>query len=679
MGVTDLYDLNRPAGPSWRPAGANWTLGTTGIGWVLYVPHGDNSAVQVRRDQQEPVPPVPADDGLRWHWPSVVDEAGRALDIAVTVTMSTCPGELRLRLTVDNQSDSTVDSALFPWVRGLDLPDDRVLTGLTRDYYGARERPLWPTFEWNKGYYGTVRPTAMTDSLVFGNPTAPFAVMQDGIEAVAAWVVGPTPEIVGWLWELEPGYADTIGDRAPWPGSAAPEGQLWFSGVHLLDLAPGGTRELARINLTHAEGGWQAALAGYRRHRWQVVDREPSPPMPDWADRPHSWYQVGLNTPVGERRYRFDDLPGMARECADAGVDVLHVIGWNDGGQDRNNPCHDPDPALGGAAGLADAVAACQALGVRVVLFTKFTWADLATPRFREELHRSAVRDPYGDHYRSTGYQYLTPHQLMDVSTRRLVPMCFLHEEYLRVCEREFDKVVATGADGMLYDETMHHTPALQCYATDHGHEVGASVYGGDAPLAARLRARLPRERADFLFAGETVYEDLQSQYQLSYIRSHYLNHQPLTRYLNPRLRMMTTVSGFDDRNQINQAVVYGYLLCYEPRHFKGRLADFPSTVDYGRAAQRLRTELADYLWHGTFERAGELAVPGSGPVPLRTAQWRHTNGRDRLTALANYNQSAVPLPIAELGITELRGVEGPWRPVDGPAEVPARGLVVVR
>jgi hypothetical protein len=347
--------------------------------------------------------------------------------------------------------------------------------------------------------------------------------------------------------------------------------------------------------------------------------------VPAWAAVPHTWYQVGLNTAVGDVRYRFSDLPELARQCVDAGVAALHIIGWNDGGQDRNNPSHDADPLLGGAEGLRAAIDECHALGIKVILFAKFTWADLATDRYRTELTASAVRDPYGDVYRNGGYQYLTPHQLLDVSTRRLIPMCYLHEDYLRVCDDEFDKIIASGADGMLFDETMHHTPALLCYATNHGHRPGVSVYSGDRGLAERLRARVPAGR-EFIFAGETVYEDLQSSYDVSYIRSHYTEHRPLTRYVNPSLRMMATISGFDDRNQVNQALLLGYLLCYEPRHFKGVLADIPRTVDYARAAEELRVTLGEYLWAGRYD--GDAPLVTSPGVATASALWRRASGR---------------------------------------------------
>ncbi len=112
--------------------------------------------------------------------------------------------------------------------------------------------------------------------------------------------------------------------------------------------------------------------------------------------------------------------------------------GWNDGGQDQGNPSHDPDPRLGTFEELKRPSPRCQALGVKIILFAKFTWADRATERFREDLIRLAIKDPYGDYYHYQGYQYQTATQLLDINTKRLIPMCFLSEEYLQVCDEEF-------------------------------------------------------------------------------------------------------------------------------------------------------------------------------------------------------------------------------------------------
>ena len=40
----------------------------------------------------------------------------------------------------------------------------------------------------------------------------------------------------------------------------------------------------------------------------------------------------------------------------------------------------------------------------------------------------------------------------------------------------------------------------------------------------------------------------------------------------------MTAVTGFNDRNMINQCLLYHYVISYEPYNFKGRLDDYPLT-----------------------------------------------------------------------------------------------------
>ena len=171
----------------------------------------------------------------------------------------------------------------------------------------------------------------------------------------------------------------------------------------------------------------------------------------------------------------------------------------------------------------------CQALGVKIVLFAKFTWADRATKRFREDLLRLAIKDPYGDYYHYQGYQYQTATQLLDINTKRLIPMCFLSEEYLRVCDEEFRKTVELGADGILFDECLHHSPALLCFDPSHGHRTAAPVYANDRQLIQNFGRISGRSNPDFLFAGEACYDWEMEAYHLSYHRSESKQHIPLS------------------------------------------------------------------------------------------------------------------------------------------------------
>jgi hypothetical protein len=151
-----------------------------------------------------------------------------------------------------------------------------------------------------------------------------------------------------------------------------------------------------------------------------------------------------------------------------------------------------------------------------------------------------------------------------------------------------------------LFDESLHHGPALLCFDTDHGHRYGAPVYANDRKLIENF-SKLVLLNKEFLFAGEACYDWELEAYQLSYHRSESKEHIPLSRYMLPDMPFMTAVTGFNDRNMINQCLMYKYIISYEPYNFKGRLEDYPLTLDYGKQMDKLRLELREYFWDGEF------------------------------------------------------------------------------
>jgi hypothetical protein len=318
-----------------------------------------------------------------------------------------------------------------------------------------------------------------------------------------------------------------------------------------------------------------------------------------------------------------------------------------------------------------------------VILFTKFTWADRASEWFRKDLVRLAIKDPYGDYYHYQGYQYQTATQLLDINTKRLIPMCFLSEEYLQICEEEFRKTLELGADGILFDECLHHSPALVCFDPSHGHRTGAPVYANDRELVHRF-ARLSRPvNPDFLFAGEACYDWEMEVYQFSYHRSENKDHIPLSRYMLPEGLFMTAVTGFDDRNMVNQCLLYRYVISYEPYNFKGRLDDFPLTIAYGKQMDSLRTDLREFFWDGEFRDTVGASVTCNG-----IRHHPYTVFRSRLTGkaglvIANYDtkQTICVQAVLDDGQTLRRSrlVDDPcWRPAGPGITIPPCSAAVV-
>jgi hypothetical protein len=590
---------------------------------LVPLPHRRNNPVYGER---QPLSSATIDGDARhavFVWNSVHSQYGAAPhDIKLTLDVRLDDRQAIFTMAVENHSSDVVENVYCPYLGDIQHPPDTEwFRTFLYQYATSQEWALWPSYKNLRGYYGVDYPTQFAAwSAGVGAPTAPFILLRGPQQGLYVGVAEASSELVAWHTELRPGFSDSLSEAVgdlnvqghvpDLPTISGKDVATRFAAVHVPYIQPGETRTLTPIALEAFQGGWQAGVDIYKawRRRWMAL-----PSIPEWAREPHSWLQLHINSPEDELRMRFVDLVQVGEECAHYGVKAIQLVGWNDGGQDQGNPSHDPDPRLGSFAELKAAIARIQALGVKVILFAKFTWADRATDAFRQEYHRLAIKDPYGDYYHYGGYQYQTGTQLLDINTKRLIPMCFLSEKYLAVCEAEFQKTLDLGADGILFDECLHHTPALLCFDSTHGHRHGAPVYANDRKLIQKFALLSGEVNSNFLFAGEACYDWEFEAYHLSYHRSESRQHVPLSRYMLPEVPLMTAVTGFDDRNMINQCLMYRYIISYEPYNFKGRLSDYPLTVAYGQKMDDLRAELRDYFWDGEFRHEVGATVTENG------------------------------------------------------------------
>lgn len=628
-----------------------------GLGFCLLVPlDGRRNNVVDSRAQQAPRWEL-ASDGS-WavaEWSTLRSEHGGDHDISVRLRIEAEGERLVFSMELDNRSDLVVEDVHFPRIGDLrQSSPERALSSVMAGYADGRRRSVRPRFLDSVPYFGTDRPTYLNEPMQMSAvaPYTPFILIEDGVRGLYVGVDEPSCEIVAWMLELHPGFSDSMGLRVPQADLGAPEPTcIRLEVAHVPYLEPGASRRLPRIALAAFEGGWQAGAGIYRDRRSGWMDIVPPP---DWSAGPEAWMQLQVNSPEDELRLPFDRLPEVARSCAAHGVRTIQLVGWNEGGQDRNNPNHTPDARLGGVEALSSAIAQCQELGVRIVLFAKFTWADRSTERYRTELYRDAIRDPYGDTYDECGYRYNTIPQYLGLSTRQRVPLCFGSDRYRGVCEEDARRIVDLGADGMLFDECLGHGRALLCFDPGHGHRVGSPVFTHDDALIDGFAEYARTVKPDFLYAGEACYDGQFAVYHLSYHRSFEVDHLPLTRFLHPRAQLMTAVIGFNDRNIIGQALVRRYVLSYEPYNFKGRLEDFPMTVAYGRAMDELRTRWRRWFWDGEYaDELGASIRTESGQAHHPYALFTPADGGHPGIALANHSDEPVRLHISIDGSNE--------------------------
>jgi hypothetical protein len=657
---------------------SGWTIERSpelAVSFRMHVPLADrrDNFILGGKQRAATVEKLPSGNQVRIQWKDLASEHGGVLPIEFTATVTLENGALRFAALVANQSALTIESIEYPYLGDLRPPKPGAALWRRQMWYGDLESSeIYPHFRNDKGYWGVDSPMQTADS-----NRSLFCLIQSADQGLYVELHDPDPRyLVEYTFEQKPGVLESIQNRVPAPDAlGGTPVHLEFRATHFVFAAPKSAIEMAPIVLRTYSGGWQAGVDLYKQWRatWfrQIH-------VPDWVKGVHSWQQVQVNSPEDDLRIPYRDLVKFGRECAANGVTAIQLVGWNYGGQDRGNPSLEIDPRLGTWQELHDAIAQIQAMGVKVVLFAKFVWADMTTDWYRRELYRFAAKDPFGILYIHGGYSYWTPTQLAGINNRRFAVMCPLSPQYRALAVKEFDKILDLGGAGLLYDEVCHHGPARYCFAADHGHAVPGYIYSSDIPLAKDLQ-KAASANPDFVFAGEAPEDMLIEHYPVSYFRIGD-GSTPVSRYVDPEAPLVVAVTGFDDREMLNRILMYRYAISYEPYNFKGHLSDFPKTLEYGRKIDALRRRYKAWLWDAEYrDQLGATVTADGHAYPLYSV-FRNAAGK---RAVVVVNQSPAGPIQARVGLPNPGRlmVATPEQPEGKPASdvltIPARSAAV--
>lgn len=541
---------------------------------------------------------------VRLQWKDPVSEHGGVLPITFTATVTLKDGALTFESTLDNKSSYPVETIDYPYLGDLNPPTPKSTVAARTFWYGNLVNDeIYPNFGNEKGYWGVNFPIK-----TFGSHRSLFCLIQAETEGLYIEMSDPSlPYYLEYTFEQHPGVVHGAvvpksDEFSGWPVHQE------FRTCHFVFAQPNSTKKLAPIVMRGYKGDWHAGIDVYREWRNTWFKK---PHLPAWARDVHSWTMLRMNTPEEDYTISYKKFVEYGKEYAKYGVKAVQLIGWNIGGQDRDDPSQDTDPNLGTWQEFHDSIAKVQSLGVNVILFGKLNWADLTTKWYKDELYKYEAKDPYGIRYEQGGYNYETPTQLAGINTRRRAVMDFADSRYRDIAEKEFKKILALGSTGWLWDEICHHSGALYNFALGHGYNPPGYIYGGDLPLSAALREAADKISPDFLFAGEGPQDWLMQYFPVSEAG---VGATPICQYLDTQHSLMIAgVSGFDDREQLNNILLNRCVIQYEPFLYKGHLHDFPLTIAYGQKIDDLRRRYKAYLWDGAFRDTLGAEVSADG------------------------------------------------------------------
>lgn len=538
-------------------------------------------------------------------WERVIGDKSGSLDIAVELRVILREANISFHLNIKNISPYVVEEVWCPCIGGLREPaNETILQSMSMHMWaGANFTPLGDGFPQACGYWGVDNPTIIKTFPEFNNQT-PFVILSNGKQGMYLGMHDEELNIVNFVHELKPGYLDSKNQRVPQEDEidGIPAGFV-ISAARLPFIQPGEKMKFAPIILSLFEGTWHDGIKKYLEWRNQWFHQRV---QPAWLGDIDCWMTLQINSPEGCCQHRYTELPEIVREAKEKGVQLLQLIGWARDGQDGAEPYQDIDPLLGTFDELKQAIEEIEEMGVIVLLMCKFKWVDHSIPEFKEEMHQHTLKDMYGNYVQFNGYSYQTLAQQLNGGSRRSgAGMCHLSEGYRKLALREFYKILELGSSGILYDELSNNM--LLCFDSSHGHRLGDSHYKGSIKLAEEFYQAAKERNSEFLLAGEGTIDPMSQFYPVNYVRT-WNNawmgdgeHTPAWKYMNPDMKIVTCLTGWDDRETVHQALTYGYIINYEPYNFKGRIRDIPRTVAYGQKAQTLRRKLWDYIWNGKF------------------------------------------------------------------------------
>jgi hypothetical protein len=571
-------------------------------------------------------------------WAAFKSDRMGMLDIQVKESIQLEGAGVHFSYEIRNGSQAVIESYAYPRLRGLKPPgDDKKMRQVAWNYSGMSSISLWPSFGNEVGYYGYDTPAQLRN---LGTDIQFCMVLSDTRGFYIGYHDQGQKQAVQICFALSPAYVDSLNSSAIGSGKAA-DSAVGIDPNHLCFIQPGASQRSETLVLEPFNGDWHAGADIYKswRHTWRAV-----PKKPRWVQDVHSWQQIQINSAEDRLSFPYKDLVKYAEACSRWGVKAIQLTGWQIGGQDRDFPLHDTDPRLGTAQEFKDAIAASRKMGIEIILFNKYAWADVTAPDYASEFRKFAIEDPYGVPYTFNGYNYDTPTQIGGINARHGTGMCQASPAWRARALQEFRKSVDLGASGILFDECQWHMSPY-CFSKNHGHSVPGAVFSGDVPLIEGFRSIIDPEQ--FLFAGESPYDIELQTYDMSYFRI-VSGFVPLGRYIDPFAPMSVAVTGWNDRQMINACLLYRFSMSYEPRDFHGELDEAPATLSYGGAVDDLRRKYREWIWDAEFRDTLGAQVTAGGASLTTYAVYRRNDG---LRAVVFANMSDTDSIVCEVSL----------------------------
>lgn len=591
---------------------------------------------------------------LHWDGP-LTDVRGEAHDINVTMHVALVDDGASFTLELTNDSEGTVQEALYPFVGGLLAASE-----------ASAEAPDRITPVGMNDHKAVTRPFGQYDYGYPNNFAFQFVARGDAAQRGLYFGCHDTVARYKHLRFIEMGDGDAS--------------EVYATLVHMPFAKPGQVFAGAPAVFQFHAGDWVDAGAIYRD--WFVDAFGLMTHEDDWIRR-HGFYQmIMIMLPEGNVNYRIEEIPQLARDGLEYGITSLQIAGWQFGGHDNGYPYYEPDPRLGTWEELEAAIRACHELGVRVYFFVNIHVVNLDTEWYKTELKNYGWESESGDPYWIAGWGMGT---LASRMAHTVPQMAFNDASFEGMAEghlKYFRKLAEIGADGIHIDKLfpghINMNPRSQ-YSPDQ------SVWEGTINLIQRIDEECRAINPEFRMSFECNWDRV-----LSYgAATWWGGNMSRAKRIFPEL--VETVGLYQpyDYIGVNNVILNGFVGMLSPHHFNLSMAcpTWSGLSQYVAEVNRIREATADVIFFGEplhGEGIVEFAEPVQDASVSVQAYRSRTTGKRGFVLVNNGSEPVVRTFTGFEGQTSGRAtVHMPYAetvslPLPVRIETPAERLAVV-
>ncbi len=528
------------------------------------------------------------------------------IDLSYTITLA--EDHVRFKARLVNHGREPVAEFWFPRLGGwtwfgdrearLATPQYSTMTrhsiSLFKNYPGHRGLGA-EAAEWAQNYPGMVMPWwELYDQK---SDVGLYLGYHDPIFRISSWHT--------YLWPDHSGRPDGWLDRRDSGG--LPVG-LVFSHIRYPFIRSGEVLESGEFIIRVHRGDWHQGCQYYRQ--W-FLQHFPFDHSRNWLRHKSAWFTSIIYQPEDKIVADYATYDRWCHEAARYGISCYELIGWQNGGLERNYPDYRPEEKLGGREGFRRLMASIEAGQGKCLAFVNYNILDQNTEWYKRELHRYKQQDQFGQQniWMGWGESTFLARSGMDV---RYHVRSSVTPAFEKLLADQFLEIIKEGAHGFQIDKLC--VGAALDFNPINTLKPDVALCEGLVQAIARLEKQCKTVAADFCMASEFAYDRLLPFFPVGYRGSSGRDISTF-RYLFPEWTSCQHVSRPQDFNHINQAVRTGQVLCVEPETYQGSLQQplYRGLANYIKEVERLRNELHDLIFYARYfdDQGAEVTLLG--------------------------------------------------------------------